>query len=426
MRYFYADSLDLVDPRFDFVAEVSPEGRQPQRDDVYAHQLFDPDRPYDGILVSKWLLHGNGAQGRYSQPQRQRFIREGAQSFLRFPRRGVVDPDRFPILGDCGAYNYKLDREPPFSVDSVVEFYAECGFTHGISVDHMMLDPKDARAKFDVRFDHGLLPVPAEFKRRFDLTLHLAEEFIATTRRARTPFVPLGVAQGWSPNSYRLAVRQLMRLGFDYIALGSMVPLKTPDIEAVLRAVCEETSGGTRLHLLGITRLESFETFTKAGVVSLDSTTPLRQGVKEGIYYGPGGPYLTIRIPQPAFHKELSGGIRSGTLRQEEVDRTERQCRSIMARYAKREATVDETLEILRSYADLFKGAADWSQIRRTLVERPWEKCPCSVCTTIGINVVIFRNQQTNRRRGFHNLWYTHRQLSALRSERIQEHREAT
>lgn len=417
MKYFYADSLDLVDPGFDFVAERSPVGRQPQRDDVYAHELYGESRPYDGILVSKWLLHGNGTQGRYSQPQRQRFLREGVQSFLRFPARGVIDPERFPILGDCGAYNYKLEAEPPFSVDSVVEFYSQCGFTHGISVDHMMLDPNNPKARFDARFDNGLMSVPAEFQRRFDLTLALAEAFLATARRTKAPFVPMGVAQGWSPNAYRLAVRALMKLGYDYIALGSMVPLKTPDIEAVLRAVYEETAGRVRLHLLGITRLDSYAAFAKAGVVSLDSTTPLRQGVKEGIYYGPGGDYLTVRIPQPSFHKELSAAIHSGSVPQQEVDQLEQRCRTAMAEYERRECDVDSLIKELRAYEVLYKGTADWSQIRRTLVERPWEKCPCTVCKSIGINVVVFRNQQTNRRRGFHNLWYTHRQLSALRAE---------
>lgn len=412
MRYFYADSLDLVDPEFDFREETSPATRVPQRDDVYAHQLYAPDRAYDGILVSKWLLDGSGSQGRYTEAQRQRFHREGAQSFLRFPERGVFDPDQFPILGDCGAFNYHKEEVPPFSVNEVVEFYDQCGFTHGLSVDHMIL-------AYDERFDSGLLPVPSEFKRRSDLTLSLAADFLDRTRSGKHRYQPLGVAQGWSPRSYQEAVRALMRLGYDYIALGSMVPLKTPEIQSVVRAVSDETGGRVRLHLLGITRLESYAAFARGGVVSLDSTSPLRQGVKEGIYYAKGGPYTTLRIPQTSVFPKLLDRIRSGSINQNEAVRLERSCRELVAAYGRRESTLDEVLTELKAYDVLFDGRSKWPEVRRTLEDRPWEACPCTICTRLGIEVVVFRGAQRNRRRGFHNLWYTHRQLSALRTESV-------
>lgn len=37
------------------------------------------------------------------------------------------------------------------------------------------------------------------------------------------------------------------------------------------------------------------------------------------------------------------------------------------------------------------------------LREKPWNKCGCEVCTDIGIDVAIFRGNNRNRRRGFHN-----------------------
>jgi hypothetical protein len=42
-------------------------------------------------------------------------------------------------------------------------------------------------------------------------------------------------------------------------------------------------------------------------------------------------------------------------------------------------------------------------QIQRTLEDRPWERCSCAICTQVGIEVVIFRGNNRNRRRGFHN-----------------------
>ena len=66
MKFFYADSLDLVDPVFDFEAEKSRNPKRvPQRDDVYAHELMEGERPYDGLLVSKAIWQDGWAVARY-------------------------------------------------------------------------------------------------------------------------------------------------------------------------------------------------------------------------------------------------------------------------------------------------------------------------------------------------------------------------
>jgi hypothetical protein len=66
-----------------------------------------------------------------------------------------------------------------------------------------------------------------EAQRRQSLTLDYAEAFLRAHRAGGCRFEPWGVAQGWSPKSYAFAVRDLQRLGYRYIALGGMVPLKT-------------------------------------------------------------------------------------------------------------------------------------------------------------------------------------------------------
>jgi hypothetical protein len=40
---------------------------------------------------------------------------------------------------------------------------------------------------------------------------------------------------------------------------------------------------------------------------------------------------------------------------------------------------------------------------RDLLLDRPWDECECPVCTDLGIDVAIFRGNNRNRRRGFHN-----------------------
>src|SRR5207245_2562752 len=105
--------------------------------------------------------------------------------------------------------------------------------------------------------------------------------FLARHRSAGLRFIPLGVAQGWSPRSYATAVQALQAMGYRYVALGGMVPLKTREILECLKATEEVRRSETQLHLLGVTRLDQIERFRRFGVVSFDSTSPLRQAFKD-------------------------------------------------------------------------------------------------------------------------------------------------
>ncbi|MEZ4314238.1 MAG: hypothetical protein R3F14_39970 [Polyangiaceae bacterium] len=109
------------------------------------------------------------------------------------------------------------------------------------------------------------------------MTLELARDFLDRCRKSKLPFEPLGVAQGWSPRSYAHATVELQKMGYQYIAVGGMVPLKTPEILASLAAMNEVRRGETRLHLLGVTRTEHLHEFARMGVTSFDSTS-LRHG----------------------------------------------------------------------------------------------------------------------------------------------------
>ncbi|MFC6975875.1 queuine tRNA-ribosyltransferase tRNA-guanine transglycosylase [Halomicroarcula sp. GCM10025709] len=40
---------------------------------------------------------------------------------------------------------------------------------------------------------------------------------------------------------------------------------------------------------------------------------------------------------------------------------------------------------------------------QQTLADRPWEHCDCPICIDLGVEVCIFRGNDRNRRRGFHN-----------------------
>ena len=50
MKFLYADSIDTVDPNYDFLEERSKPNRDIYWDDQYPHEYLGK-APYDGLLV---------------------------------------------------------------------------------------------------------------------------------------------------------------------------------------------------------------------------------------------------------------------------------------------------------------------------------------------------------------------------------------
>src|SRR5262249_41729869 len=159
----------------------------------------------------------------------------------------------------------------------------------------------------------------------------------------------LGVAQGWSPQSYAASVRTLQSIGYDYIAVGGMVPLKTPEILKSLAAIDEVRKPKTRLHLLGVTRTEQVESFARFGVVSFDSTSPLRKAFKDDKdnYHTLDGAYTAIRIPQVDANASLAKKIVAGQVKQEEARRLEKACLRAMEDFDTGKVGVSQTVRPL-------------------------------------------------------------------------------
>lgn len=406
MRYFLPDSQDLVDPSFNFTSERRSATRQRQRDDQYAHEVF-ASRAFDGILVSKGIVDGFGATGsRYTLAQRHRLLRTGVTEFFRLSS-ATWKP--IPVMGDCGAFTYVKEEVPPYSVGDVLSFYLDCGFQYGISVDHVILD---YNAAWDAPTKRAA--VPASLLKRQQVTLDLARDFLKEVRASGSALVPLGVAQGWSPASYAASVESLQKIGYDYIAVGGMVPLKTRDVLASLEAIDSVRRPKTALHLLGITRIEQLKSFAGFGVVSFDSTSPLRQAFKDDKdnYYTVDREFTAIRIPQVEGNPKLQRAIRSGQVRQEEARRLERACLDSMRKYDVRSVQLRDVLNLLQEYGALTDPGGDYTEAyRETLEARPWSQCECDVCQSLRYHVILFRGAERNRRRGFHNTWVFYRRV---------------
>lgn len=424
MKFLYSDTQDYVDPGYDFLNDRSSPGRERYWSDVYAHEFMDP-APYDGLLVSMSAVRQAtgvaASKVRYSTREEQRLLRDGARQFLRYGGPRFKDA---MLLGDCGAFAYVEHPVPAYAPEEVVEFYTEAGFTHGISPDHIIFDCDLANPSERA--------VDAAIRQRFAITLANAEVFLGLVKREGMPFEPLGPVQGWSPKSMAEAAHRLERMGYRYLAIGGLVPLKVDAIKAVLTAIRERIRPETDIHLLGFAKADSIQEFTGFGITSFDSTSPLIRAFKDekANYYSEGSDgrleyYTAIRIPQATENARLMQGIKRGQFSAEDLLRRERRALHEVRAYDRGASSAEATLDAVMDYHQFLlrgdgTGAAQQDKalyktaalVQRTLEHKPWKDCDCAVCRDIGVEVIIFRSSNRNKRRGMHNLGVYHRHLS--------------
>lgn len=385
MRYFLPDSCDTVDPTYNFAQETRSVDRQKQND-LYCHEVLTEQQPYNGILISYGMVMN---AGRYSTAARRRLLRSGVREFFRAPKW-------LEFMGDPGAFAYFKEDAPPFAVEEVAEFYAQVKIDFGLAVDHIVPGFTDD--------DAADAPTP-EARRRYDLTLELNRSFLAASKPYS--YTPVGVVQGWSPASFAAAAKLLQAQGYQYLALGGLVRLKTSQLLRVLKAVDSVRAPGTKLHLLGVTRPGNMAEYVSRGVASLDSTSPLRRAwmdQRHNYFDRNGKSFAAIRVP-PSTSVRIRSRLGSGEIHGETARVAEARALAAMAAFDAGLASVDTTLAALLNYQAIHTPVGDRAaDYRRTLEAAPWKHCGCSICTDLGHHVVLLRGAERNRRRGFHNV----------------------
>ncbi len=390
MRYFVPDWDDLVDPGYDFEADKGTPGKRRYDDEVYAHQIYEQPN-YDGLLFSKGP------------------IEDGAAKFARVKELGIHRfaqfPDR-PIFGDCGAFSYISSEVPPYQTPEILDYYQNLGFNYGVSIDHLIIP-----AFYPVR----------EF--RYELTRKNAREFIDLYKAGGYTFTPVGVAQGCSPETYKKAVIELLELGYQYVALGGVARTPTHVIHEILKAVAPVLQVDTDLHLFGVARDregDEMRRFRELGVTSFDSASYLRRSwLSETANYITldGGRYTALRIsPITARSPRVKKILDGGHVTFEQLQKLERNALKALREYDRGRLDLETALAILLEM-DKMEGhpVAHHEQLyRRTLEDQPWKRCVCAVCRDLGIEVMIFRGNDRNRRRGFHNTFTFYKRFRKL------------
>lgn len=418
MKFLFADTADTVDPAFDFERTRSSRQRRVHDDDQYPHEHLIR-APYDGILLSRAAFSDHRRSGKYGAARSMRFRREGARTFLRYPEA------EFPgsiVMGDCGAFSYRDAEAPLYTVDDTLAFYADGGFTHGCSVDHLIFD----------FFTDNREP-SEEARRRQEITLTLAADFYRTSVALGKRFTPMGAIQGWSPTSMADAAANLVKMGYRSLALGGMARSPTDDIELALKAINERLGASkVAIHVLGFGKVEDAPRLKRLGVTSFDTTSPLLRAFKDdkqNYFYADGnrlGHYTAVRIPQAADDRHARASAKARTIGQEELIRLERIALIAVRAYASGEGELEQTVDRIIDYVSVVlwkdkksekSNTVEFAKLRsiylRSLGERPWERCDCRVCHELGVEALIFRSTNHNKRRGFHNLAVFHSLLKS-------------
>jgi hypothetical protein len=387
LRYFIPEWDDLVDLDYDFETDTHSGGTGDWSNQVYAHQIY-PEPNYDGILVSR-------AVAEKSKKKNARINAMGVHRFLRVPRN-------YPIMGDCGAFDYINKNEPPYTTDDVIDYYTRLDFDYGVSVDHLVVPAFESHKKF-----------------RYDLTVHNAEDFLREHQKLGLRWQPIGAVQGWDRTSYVAAAKQYVAMGYRYIALGGLVRSQTPEIIATVQAVREVLPKGVQIHVFGFSRFDGISDLIEAGANSIDSASMLRKAwLGSNLnFLMPTGWYSAIRIPQTEGSFRAKNLVKEGKVTLGQLQKLEHDCLREIRSFANGSRGPSQALiEHLVQYDSLVAGERSGTadRICRTLEERPWEACNCEICKKWGVEVAIFRGNNRNRRRGFHNTYVFYQLLQDL------------
>ena len=370
----------------------SREGKELRIWEVY------PKPPIDGVLVSLENIYRN-------KKLREIAEKEGIHKALRF--EGTV-------MGDCGAFSYINESETPDPLETL-ETYRKLGFDIGVTVDHLIVNTiREVKTEKSDNKNKVIRTVKRklslrEKEERWKLTLDNAEEmFYKSLEKKYEGLRLIGVTQGLNPKSYELGMKRLLKIGYDYLGLGGLVRKPTNYILNVLEKLHCQIKREMKirekrykipvkigLHLFGLGRQKLLEKMIQYGVTSFDSASLLRTAwlSSEKNYMLDDDFYTAIRIPYAQSESEKA---------------QKNKLFEKLKGFKERSYISKDIMPHLQKY-DPERTSLRGKMYKRTLMDKPWEKCDCIICQDLGIHVCILRGNERNMRRGFHNVYQFHK-----------------
>ena len=391
MKYFIPEWDDRVDPKYDFINDTHSKehAEDPINNDAYLWNIFGLDNvPIDGVLVSRMTITQN--KRKYKQA-----LHEGIHNVLRLPHD-------FEILGDCGAFGYVKEELPPFDPIETLQYYRDLGFNYGVSVDHMVVTQyrKDRETRMRITYENGVKAYH-EWRKKF-----------------KKDFQLLLAVQGLDVKDYLRMYRNYIELGATHIAFGGLARSPTSFITELIDQLVHEIKWSTNIpvyvHFFGLARFPLFQKFQELedlGVkVGFDSASYLRKAwlsaasTQLNYLTLEGKGYSAIRIPFVTKKKRKPTNTPLKEINVTELQHLEQECLSMLRLYDREETDIESVVFILSKFNKALGERPDLiNYYIRTLEDKPWKSCKCPICKNIGIEVILFRGNNRNRRRGFHN-----------------------
>lgn len=201
------------------------------------------------------------------------------------------------VFVDCGAFHYSKMDVPRFKMGGFVnaitsfEQYQERHISRDEGCTYLLCSP-----------DHIIPPGcdDATARARTGFTLNHAERFIDLAGDEKG-VTPVGVVHGRSGEERSEMTRELLDLGFDYLAFGGLVPLSRKPKEVMSQIMgndgSEEPSitresalgiakeNGAKTHLFGLNSPDWYRWAKRLGVDSFDGSKLSTEGAVNGIVW---------------------------------------------------------------------------------------------------------------------------------------------
>ncbi|MFA4849528.1 MAG: tRNA-guanine transglycosylase DpdA [Methanoregula sp.] len=385
MRFFIPEWDDRVDPGYDFLTDTHSmmHNANPMENDSYMWDIFE-NVPFDGVLVSIATLQQN-------TKKYQSILNKGIHEFL------GLRPD-FEILADCGAFSY-IDKEiPPYKTPDVLKIYSDLGFNYGVSIDHLVVPMhKDQnQQRIDITFKNGI------------------EAYDEWKKKYKEHFQLIVAVQGADIQDYLSMFNKFYKKGIRHFAFGSLVRTQTSFIIQLIDALIEDIKKTSKkpefIHFFGVARYSLFSKFKELESMdistSFDSSSHLRKAWltsphTEFNYIDQSWTgYSAIRIPSKLAKEKLE------FINPDEYEILSNSCLNALRKYDNDDISLKEVIAELKEFIErMHEDPELLHYYQRTLKAKPWKQCPCPICKEIKIDVAIFRGNNRNRRRGFHNVF---------------------
>ena len=393
VKYFIPEWDDRVDPSYDFITDEHSKKHteNPVKNDVYTWNIFGLENvPIDGVLVSRVTITGNKKKYEW-------ILAEGIHKVLRLPKN-------FEIIGDCGAFGFVEEKIPPFDPLETLKYYRDLGFNYGVTVDHLVVPQfkKDKDFRIRLTYENGI------------------RSYNAWLRDFRKDFQLIVAIQGWNIDDYLKMYYDYLKHGIRYLAFGGLVRSPTSFIikliDELVKKMKKSKITPEYLHFFGLARFSLFPRFQKLeelGIqVGFDSASYLRKAwlsspsTQLNYLSLRGKGYAAIRIPFVGRRTQETEERIGEKVTVAKLENLEQDCLMKLRLYDRSEIDVERVLDVLSKFNKALGQRPDLIRFyRRTLEDKPWKLCDCPICKNIGIEVLIFRGNNRNRRRGFHNTY---------------------